>query len=184
MRNTIVALEEGDLRPGLSHRSAQAVLSDCVGVLGSFYFLTRPTPQRHALANTCAALASTAAAAMPAFSYAWYVLAATADIVGDVPQVNAGLLASQGTGANEQWIAELRVDVADDRFAELSPAVLAGHEQDLRLLVTSHRGVEKIARRYVDEPGFRERITRIVETLPPEAQRLFLSYLQQAAGTT
>ena len=173
----------GTLKAGLSEESQQIVVEDCVSVLNSFYALTRPTEDRDALALSCRHLIEESVAAMPSFSFGWYGLAVVDAVLDADPAIfDTDLARSQQTGPYEQWIAELRVALAEEHLTALSPATLTGHEADLRMLVQSRRGIATIARRYVNDASFRERITRIVETLPREAQLAFLDEVRQAAN--
>ena len=59
----------------------------------------------------------------------------------------------------------------------------ATHQRDLALLVQSQRGIATIARRYVAQPDFRERITAIVEALPQADQVRFLANVKEATSS-
>jgi hypothetical protein len=179
---TIALIEGGQLSPALSQQSQQQVATDCLSTASSLYFRTRPTAQRRNFAERCRGLVQASVTAMPSFSFGWYVLAALAPVSGDFGALNDDLRKSQAMGAAEQWIAELRVALAEDYFDELGDAARESERRDLEVVVLSQRGVNAIARRYVDDPGFRERITAIVETMTPEAQARFVGFVRLAAG--
>ncbi|HWA17676.1 MAG TPA: hypothetical protein VG757_01655 [Devosia sp.] len=179
---TIARIESGQLAPAMSQQSHQQVATDCLTAASSLYFRTRPTAQRQAFAARCQELLRASVTAMPSFSFGWYVLAALDPVNDDFDALNRDLSNSQASGGAEQWIAELRVALAEDYYDRLQGEAREAESQDLATLVLSQRGVDGIAKRYVDDPGFRERITAIVENLPPEAQARFVGYVRLAAG--
>lgn len=174
----VQSLADGKLHPGLSRQAHDLVLDDCVQVAASLYGLSLLTELRDAALATCGTAASSFAQQAPAYGYAWYVEALLAAERADPNALNAALTTSQSLAPTEQWLAELRVKLAEDHLAEIQPTALAGHEADLALLVTSRRGIKVIARRYAAVKGFRERITAIVEQLPAEQQRRFVAALR------
>ena len=174
----IEVLADGQFHPGLSRPAHDLVLDDCVAVASSLYGLAMPTERRNAALRTCSSAATGFAESSPTYAYAYYVEALLAAEHTDSDALNAALSTSRALAPAEQWLAELRVKLAEDHLAQLQPAAIAGHEADLALLVVSQRGIRVIARRYAALAGFRERITAIVETLPPEQQRRFVAALR------
>jgi hypothetical protein len=174
----IESLADGKLYPGLSRPARDLVLDDCVQVAASLYGLTRPTDRRTAALQTCGEAAAGFAAASPTYAYAHYVEALLATEHAAPDTLNAALTTSRALAPTEQWLAELRVKLVEDHLAQIQPTTLAGHEADLALLVASQRGIKVIARRYAAVEGFRERITAIVEKLPPEQQKRFVAALR------
>lgn len=172
------ALREGRQQPGLSVASARLVLDNCYDAMQGVYGRLRPSAERRSVAETCGALAEATTAGMPSYAFAWYVAAIAAVERADPHGLVAALRQAQLTAPTEQWLAELRVALAEDHFAELPDDVRRNHERDLALLVISNRGIASIARRYVDDPGFRARIADIVETLSEEDQQRFVSTLE------
>jgi hypothetical protein len=177
------SLVSGDLQPGLSLGSHEQVLESCVRLFASVYVKTRPTAVRDHLAEACRGLARDSVADMPSYSFGWFVAAETSFFLHDSNTFNDALVRSQQAGSYEQWIAELRVALVEDHYDETSDAVRDGHASDLKMLVQSRHGVTSIARRYVDDPGFRERITALVETLPAADQRRFVQLVRQVANS-
>ncbi len=166
---------------GLSYDVAKAVLADCSTALKrtaslEMRFQGEGAPRR--IAETCLSLSTEATNAMPASSYAWLVRAEASLAMADIDGFNTDLNYSQLTGPNEQWIADLRVELAEANLSLLSPQALAAHDRDLRLLVSSSVGLRNLARRYVTDVNFRERIADIVETMPETSQRRFINNLQ------
>jgi hypothetical protein len=180
-RDRFNAFADREVVVGVSTASEMLVLNNCHEALGSIFAYTQPAARRHLVATNCLAIADAILARAPAHSFAWYVSALAAVELDDPEGFSFRLGRSQQTGPSEQWIAERRVDIAEDRLAALTPDVREGHDRDLVLLALSRRGVDSIARRYVRQPDFRDRITALVEQLDPEAQRRFLAYVQGAA---
>jgi hypothetical protein len=174
----VEVLADGQLHPGLSRPAHDLVLDDCVAVASSLYGLALPTERRNAALATCDRAVAGFAAASPTYAYAYYVEALLAAERADPTVLNTALGASRALAPTEQWLAELRVKLAEDHLPQLEPTALAGHEADLALLVASQRGIRVIARRYAAVAGFRERITAIVETLPTEQQQRFVAALR------
>ena len=167
--------------PGLSIASERLVLDNCVRTISSLYARLQPGSRKAEVSSHCLAAADAIVRQNPSSSYAWYVGALASGLTGDPAGMNARLLKSQQTGPTEQWIAELRVPLAEDHLAELAPDVRAHHDRDLRMLVASSRGIASIAGRYVNQADFRERIAAIVEAMPEADQRRFVSRVGTAA---
>jgi hypothetical protein len=176
------ALAQAPPTPGLSIASERLVLDGCVRAISSVYGRLQSAVRKAEVNRNCLRAADTAAQANRSSSYAWYVGALTSAQLGDITGMNERLLRSQQTGPAEQWIAELRVPLAEDHFNDLSPEARVNHDRDLRMLVASARGISSIAARYVNEAAFRERITAIVETMPEADQRRFVSRVDSASG--
>lgn len=174
------ALASGRERIALSTASQRLVLDNCLEGIIATYARTRTAEQRNTVAVECRKVADQITASAPAFSYAWYIGALAAARLRDTQGVVARLRQSQITGSTEQWIAELRVDLAENNLAALPPDVLSRHEHDLSILVSSAEGVSSIAARYVRDAAFRERITAIVEKMPQADQQRFLANVQAA----
>lgn len=174
----VQVLADGRLHPGLSRPAHDLVLDDCVDVAASLYGLTLPTERRNTALATCGTAASGFAKASPTYAYAYYVEALLAAERDDPDMLNAALSTSRALAPTEQWLAELRVKLAEDHLSWIRPTALQGHEADLALLVASQRGIRVIARRYAALEGFRERITAIVEQLPSEQQKRFVAALR------
>lgn len=115
---------------------------------------------------------------MPTHSFCWFALAYTDALAGNWDAINQHFHMSQVTGQASQWVAEQRVAVAESYHEHLNARAIASNDADLRRLVLSRRGIDSIGGRYINGPTFRERITTMVETLPEDAQRRFISALR------
>ncbi len=175
------ALRQGTYHDAPSILAKKLVLDACVEATNGIYGIMQATDDRTAMLEHCRREADLIAAEVPAYAYAHYVGALAAAKLDDVDGFNARMLRAQVTGPNEQWVAEQRVALVEDQRATATPDVLTRHDRDLRLLATSGRGVVSISRRYVQQPDFRERITAIVETMPPADQSRFLGWVREAA---
>lgn len=167
--------------PSLSLSGTDEILRRCVDVVGGLYGRLQPEAMAQAAQSNCLALARSAVGAMPTYPFGWYAVALFSYRVGAAEDGEQALVRAQQVGAHEQWLAEGRVRLAEEHFEDLGSMALAGHRADLELLARSRRGVASIAYRYVSDPGFRERITAIVETLPNEDQVRFVSNVSRAA---
>jgi len=174
-------LASGQLRPGFSPSSAFMVLNECLWALGSITASLEPADTRAAIVDSCSNLAVSISEARPAMSLAWYVRALVDDARDDVAALRSDLLKSQATDAAGQWIAQLRVPLAEKHLADLDAKGLAAHEADLGLLVQSRSGIAAIAGRYVADAAFRSRITALVSKLPPGDQQRFIDNVRSAA---
>lgn len=175
------ALAQAVPAPGPSIASERLILDNCVRTISSTYGRLQSAARKAEANGNCLKAADAAVRVNPSSSYAWYVGALSSALTGDIAGMNARLLRSQQTGPSEQWIAELRVPLAEDHLGDLTPDVRANHDSDLRMLVASTRGIASMADRYVRQADFRERITAIVETMPEEDQRRFVSRVGSSA---
>lgn len=181
-RERFDALAAGPADPGLSYPSHSLALQNCLEAMTSIFAATQPRKVRAAVAANCLVTADGITAQEPSNTLGWYVGALAANGTGDTAGMIERLRQAQITGPSEQWIVERRVDLAEDHLAALPPDVLAAHDRDLTLLAQSQRGVASIARRYVRQADFRDRITALVEKLPDWQQGRFLEYVRAAAG--
>ncbi len=172
--------QNGALPMGFSLNADYAVIDACLRVTTSAEGLLLPSTARRALLVACQNLAQRITQSSPLNSYGWVMQARFAAALGQTSAVGPALRRSYTTGPTEQWLAELRVTVAEAALATLSPAARAGHRQDLAILVQSRRGITAIARRYVRDDGFRSRIAAVVETLPAADQARFVRVLRAA----
>ena len=167
---------------GLSTFAQFEVLQSCQTALTARQSLEMrflPAETQDALAPHCLRTARAATAAFPTDAYAWSVGALAAAREQDWAGMNAALVRSQVTGPTEQWVAELRVTVAQDNYARLDEAARFANDQDLLMLLKSIPGIRAIAQRYIDDLEFRARIVALVETTPPETQRRFVSVVER-----
>ncbi|MBJ6989226.1 hypothetical protein [Devosia sp. MC521] len=172
-----------DKSQAISYRSTDDILRRCINVAGGLYGALQPEQWQELARFNCLETADNAVAQMPSYALGWYAKSLFSYQLGQPQAAEAALVQAQHVGRHEQWIAEGRVQLAEDHFTTLSPAALSGHQQDLELLAKSARGVASVARRYATQPDFRERITLIVEQLPPEDQVRFLTNVRRATQT-
>jgi hypothetical protein len=178
----VAHLMDRPLFAGPSLSSARITLGGCMRALRSLRIrLVSPTSQE-AVWTHCRKTAEGILVANPFDGYASLVSAVAAGFLGDSEGLNARLARSQFVARSEQWLAELRVDLGEDRLGLLDDSTLAGHDSDLRLLARSERGVRSIARRYIEDASFKQRIFRVVAALPDEVQRRFVDMVAGAAA--
>lgn len=178
---TTLARDDGLPRPA-STGANRVLLDICAQRLQGLSFMLSPTGAKAAIAGNCLEMAGAATRSMPAYSYAHYVSALALLRLGRAGSAQEALELSQKTARNEQWIAELRVALAEDNPEGFAGYIIGtAHPGDLALLAQSARGIHSIARRYVSNPLFRERITGIVETLPDTVQARFVHLVRAEA---
>ena len=161
-----------------SHKANQDWLDGCLRAVTSIKGRLLYGEKRAQLMDNCKWVADAITDASPRNAYAWYFQAymALQNEAGD--DFNLALQKSYEFGPTEQWVAELRVPLAERGLELLGQEAMEGHQKDLGLLVQSRRGTGSIARRYVRDSEFRSRITDVVETLPQPAQQQFLRSLK------
>jgi len=174
------ALAANRIAPGPSILSMDLVLNDCFTAITSSYGLAQPSGRRNQMLSQCRQIAEDITARAPSYSFAWLIDAMSAVELHDIGGFNDALDKSYLMGANEEWIAALRVDVGERQFDNLEPAARTHHERDLQLLAQSSRGIARLADRYALYPDFRERITPVIESLSPLGQRMFLNAVSSA----
>jgi len=168
--------------PGLAPTTQAASLQDCYRAM-----LRTSSSGNEALSAgiqaemqlRCADMAARAVAVRPTDAFAWTVAAGAQAAAGNWSAFNIDLRVAQAIAPSEQWIAELRVELAETHYAQLEQGTIAGNDADLSMLVLSERGIGSIADRYIDQDDFRERVANIVEKLPDERQRKFVNTLKR-----
>jgi len=174
-------LEKGGETRAFSIYSQRFLLNDCLEAIAGPSGMAQPSERRGKMLKNCQSLAEEAASSNPTFALAWYIAAYASVELKQYKLFDFQLAAAQKTAPNEQWLATLRVSLAEDNLPRLSAEARAGNDADLKLLVQSWLGVASIAARYVAHKDFRERITLIVETMSNEEQRRFVNYVRAAA---
>jgi hypothetical protein len=176
------AFADEDFGYGLSSYSKTLVMKDCFRIVLAYSDIDMIDKAVRDVVSRCAARAADIVATTPTDSFAWLVRAAASVRLLANDDFNAALRQSQLTGPNEQWIARLRVDLAENYFSRLSAETIKSEAADLKLLASGHKGVAVIARRYVSDPDFRARITAIVEAMPQDRQVAFLNNVKRSMG--
>ncbi len=171
-----------EIKLGLSIYSNHLELDDCLEALAKPFGMAQPTVRRKKIFSSCQDLALNIVNMNPSYSYAWFIAAFSSVGLGQYEDFNYQLEQSQNTAPNAQWLAELRVNLAERHKDNLVPSTQRGQERDLILLVKSKRGVANIARRYVSDISFRQRIILLVEVLPEDEQAKFVRNVKEAAG--
>lgn len=179
---TYELLAAGDLPKGLSLASRRLALFRCTDAMTSLRHLAQPRAVATEVSGVCANLAQVTLRDDPSNSLAWLLMSIVRADEGDLQGFAADLQRSQQTGPAEQWLAGMRVELAETHRDDIGDEALAFMDGDLALMAESSAGVAAIAQRYVNQPDFRERITRVVETLSPEVQVRFLNWVTAAAA--
>ncbi len=181
----IVEVAEGRADIGLATQSQKAFLLDCGQTLTaqiSPAVLALTPEQRGLLAPTCRSIAQRAIAASPTNAFAYVIQAIAAASMGDDEQYNQSLQLSYLTGLNEEWIAEWRLLLVQRQGDRTSADLANYHDDDIRLMIRSFRGISTIAAYFVSNDAFRDRVTALLDSLSPADQSRFLSYVRRQIG--
>ncbi len=180
-RATLAALSTGMLEPAFSPQSQLSYFYSCRIALTSISGRAQPSATRHDIAAQCLANADRVAAASPDFAIAWYTGALAASITADWTGLNQRLRHAYRAGPFEQWIAELRIDLAEDNYAHLDPDLPDLHRADLRLLLSQDTGRRFLVPRYHALPGLRSHIDALLPELPPAGSTRFGNMVKRLA---
>lgn len=169
---------------GPSSFSKYLTLRDCHTALRAIPVAQRSSAENQAFIRRCRDDAAIVVRTMPVNGFAWITKGLFEAALGEFEAFNRSFEVAQTVAPNEQWLAEWRMNGSETYLDKLTPTALAAHERDLTLLASSRAGTLTLARRYLADPGFRERVTAIVEKLPQERQRAFLRNIrwQNSAG--
>lgn len=180
-RVTVAAMASGMIEPALSLRSQINFLYHCRVAMTSITGRVQPTPVREAIMDACRGGSRAIVRGSPGFSVAWYTGALVASFDGDRTVMNEWLSRSYATGPFEQWIAELRADLAEDHFAELNSELIEWHLADLRMLLANDPGRRFLAPRYLNFPGLRGRVDAILAQMDAVGAHRFLNIVERLA---
>lgn len=126
----------------------------------------------------CERLAGNAVAAAKTDSYAWLVLAIAQIRQNNFESASDSIAWSGRTGPTESWIARSRFELVQDHYDDLAQLARDVGDADTTLLVTTNSG-PLVARRYVDDPAFRQRAEALIEAQPQTVQQRFVSLLRR-----
>lgn len=135
-----------------------------------------------ALVRNCLGIAREVVSRQPSDGYGWYWVAFWSLKNGDVLEAVSALRQSYLVAPNEQWIAAVRFQLANQMLPLLPPDVQDLRKAELAMLITSQLGSRAIARDYIAKPQFRQDITEAALTLSPDDQVRFLNWVRQAAA--
>ncbi|WP_137152288.1 hypothetical protein [Devosia sp. FKR38] len=181
----IIDVAEGRADIGLATQSQKSFLLDCAQTMTTLLsadVLALTPEHRSQLAPSCRTIAQRAVAASPTNSFAYFVQAAAAAALDDKVAYNQSLQLSYLTGRNEEWIAEWRLLLVERQGDRTNADLATYHDDDIRLMIRSFRGISTIAAYFVSREDFRDRVTTLLDSLPPADQSRFLSYVRRQIG--
>jgi hypothetical protein len=178
-RATLSALSTGMIEPAFSPQSQQSYFYACRIALTSISGRAQPSATRQNIAAQCLANADQVAAASPDLAIAWYTGALAASIAGDWPGMNQRLRQAYLTAPFEQWVAELRIDLAEDNYSHLDPDLEALHNTDLHLLLSQDTGRRFLAPRYYALAPLRSHIDALLPGMPEADSTRFHNMTQR-----
>lgn len=179
--STTVAIAQDSLSPANSFYGQKRLMSACIQGMSGVWQAVAPSDQRLAYAQACLNHALRYASHTTIDSLTWVVAARASYILGDHAALNRYLDYAWRSGRNEQWVAALRVALAEDAMALLDAFTAENHKADLALMVMSRAGISAIAGRYWSDEDFRERITSVVEQMSNEDQMRFVTSVRRAS---
>jgi hypothetical protein len=180
--NRVIRSADEAPRVPFSISGQSLLLLDCRQDMWSVAAHVLPTDARTRFLENCFSASDGIARASPTFSMAWLTSAIAAVESGDAAGFSERFVRSRFTAPYETWIAEARFEVAERYLSSLNPQAVEQHEADVRMLVSSERGIDFVAERYVSDYDFRDRVTAIVSTMSDKDQRRFVRAVERAAG--
>ncbi|MCX5514709.1 hypothetical protein C3941_15855 [Kaistia algarum] len=114
----------------------------------------------------------------PASSNDWTIAAILAQTAGDIPAASTYLKRSLATGPTEQWIARRRAPLMFDLRDQVDDELRSQIDPQLALLLRTEEGIKSLARNYLANPSFRDRIISVAETVEPFYQKRFLDFVK------
>ncbi|MBC2775876.1 hypothetical protein H6M51_23755 [Rhizobium sp. AQ_MP] len=179
--STTVALAQDRLAPAYSFYGHKRLMSACIWGMTGVWQAVAPGGERVAHAQTCLDHALSYASHTTIDSLTWVVAARASYVLGDQEALNKYLDYARRAGPNEQWVAALRVSLAEDAMSLLDAENGENHRSDLTLMVMSRSGIAAIAGRYWSDEDFRERITSVVEQMSNDDKRRFISSVRRVS---
>lgn len=176
----ISAYIDGTSVPGLAISTQTAYLLGCYDLMRSSALYAQSPQQDKDLTKICHDAAEHLANQTQTNALAWFVLAFAAAKTGNLDAMSDALRNSYLTGPNEQWIALLRIPLAEINRPRLDADMQHFGDLDLGMAAKSNTGTAGIVDLYSNDPTFREHLTRIVEQSSPAEQQQFLWFLRNA----
>lgn len=189
-RSFVDNLESGatvSLAAAPSIRAQQQQMQACTDWQYNIQHAFYPAETQAKLAAICRDRASNILQRAPTRSAAWMALAVSQWHLADASAALDSLAKAQDTGRHEGWMAVRRLDIAlriafDDTIDPgVSQAALALAERELPVMTEDARMADRLVNSYFRAPWARDWFTDSLETLPAEAQRLFVQRLRRAS---
>ncbi|MBD8066782.1 hypothetical protein IC608_15010 [Devosia sp. PTR5] len=172
------ALVDGRPVPGFSSDAREAYAELCLLAAPSLSGRMLAADAADRLDRSCMKTVAALAADNPVDAFMPYAEARLAYQDNDEARFSAALLQSNARAPNEYWLVIRRVELSERGFAMLDAAAQAAELRDIAVLASTRSGSRALAGRYVVNPSFRERVTKVIEQLPVEQQGQFLSYVR------
>ncbi|WP_181707521.1 hypothetical protein [Chthonobacter rhizosphaerae] len=170
----------GDDRPFVSLNAWKMELDRCANLSPALIGGSEGGgPEMAEILDVCGAMAEAAVAGSPNFAYGWYIAGGAAMRTGKPAEAYRRYLRSAATNPAEIWIASLRFQVFDRPGVQLPADVAAAADRDVALLLANGASLERVARRYVDDPAFRKRLPAIAGALSADRQADFVGRVRQ-----
>lgn len=164
----------GNVDPGISIQSQTAYLLDCDLVMNSIVGRAQPTESRIRTLAACLAGATNIAKASPSFALAWVISATALAYKADWERFKVVLRYAYRSARSEQWLAKMRVGLAERHLQHYDEQLLQLHQNDLALLLSTPDGRAFLAPRYKTWEAAREQIDLILNDVPETWRDRFL----------
>lgn len=165
---------------GLSTSSREMALADCRRATLSLEVRLQPSATRSAVYSNCLALSDGFAAIQPTLSVAWLTGAVAAAQLEDWQGFTLRMSKSLLSAPNEQWVAEMRISIAEKYYDHLTEVLRVGNEADMVLLTDDDAGLLSLARVFVAYPPSQDRIMALIRTRDEFIQQKFQWRLERA----
>ncbi|HQZ11634.1 MAG TPA: hypothetical protein PK286_02000 [Devosia sp.] len=164
----------------LSERAQDAVAESCYRSLRSTYFAALDTPRRQQVLDTCEAAMSDLTGNVPTHGAAGLVLAQIGVITGSAT-AGALLEESARVSPNSTWLRLRRLDISRASEALPDDAALL-MTRDINDLLATPAGQQGLARRYLADTAFAQKLLAVVDTAPAPVQKAFVDAIRLAEG--
>jgi hypothetical protein len=169
-----------DLGYGFSSKSKFLVLTDCLNGMRVMQIENAMQSAAFSFSQKCVSLSDEIISHMPTNAYAWLVKAWASGELYEYDALNTSLQQSHVTAPNELWLAKFRLDLAERKRPLIDDDTKKAIDRDIAMMASSYQGSQELALRYMKDKAFRERVISVIETLPQEDQKRFISGVKNA----
>jgi hypothetical protein len=178
-------LSDARAASGWSYDGRRDIMLACLAFGDSLYMRAQPSSRRIGLMDGCADAASDFVVGMPSFAEAWLVKAKIAADRKDVAELPNAIARSRLSAPHVLWLAGERLRLREkvrslSAEGDYTSLLDADQGEDIITLMSSNEGSLLLARQYVAEPGFRDRLVSVAEAAPSDQQELLLAHIRAA----
>jgi hypothetical protein len=178
----VARLSSSEMIEPLALRSEYALIEACYQASFSLSMMIQPLATRAQLMDSCRRRLSIIEERSPVNGFAWVVSAELDGYREDAQALARDLRMSISAAPYEQWLAQRRVEVVERYGNLVGSTTRADEDQDLAVLVASSRGIQFVARRYLQDAAFRDRVLAVVEALSETQQARFIAEVRRVSS--